>query len=106
MDVRGTTATLCALRSLVAAPCRASAPIEAYGHLPTLEDVVLSPDGKKLAFVHTATDARVLAVLSIADRKVVGGARLGETKLRSVHWADNDHLLIYTSATAMPMGLI
>jgi hypothetical protein len=103
----GLMASLLAVALLAAAmACNAGAPLEAYGRLPTLEDVVLSPDGQKLAFVHTAADARILAVMSIADHKVLGGARLGETKLRSIHWADNDHLLIYTSATGMPMGLI
>jgi hypothetical protein len=103
----GLMASLLAVALLAAAmACNAAAPLEAYGRLPTLEDVVLSPDGQKLAFVHTAADARILAVMSLADRKVLGGARLGETKLRGIHWADNDHLLIYTSATGMPMGLI
>jgi dipeptidyl aminopeptidase/acylaminoacyl peptidase len=103
----GFVASLLAAALLAAAmACNAAAPLEAYGRLATLEDVVLSPDGQKLAFVHTAADARILAVMSLADRKVLGGAQLGETKLRSIHWADNDHLLIYTSATGMPMGLI
>src|ERR1700754_1677148 len=103
----GLMASLLAMTVLgTAMACNAAAPLEAYGRLPALEDVVLSPDGRMLAFVHTAADARILAVMSLTDRKVLGGARLGETKLRSIHWADNDHLLIYTSATGMPLGLI
>jgi len=95
-----------ALIVALATPCQASAPLEAYGRLPTLEDVVLSPDGTKLAFVKTTADQRVLAILSLADRKVLGGGRVGDSKLRGVRWADNDHLLIITSATGMPLGLV
>ncbi len=80
--------------------------LEAYGRLPNLEDVALSPDGTKLAFVRTTEDSRILAVVAIAEQKFLGGAKLGETKLRRVHWADNDHLLIITSTTGMPMGLM
>ena len=106
MDVRKHPWTVIALLLAAAMRCHASAPLEAYGHLPTLEDVVLSPDGKKLAFVHTDADARILAVMSLADRKVLGGAKVGDSKLRGIHWADDDHLLIYTSATGMPFGLV
>jgi dipeptidyl aminopeptidase/acylaminoacyl peptidase len=106
MDVWKQTWLLGVMLLAAAVPSHAGAALEAYGHLPTLEDVVLSPGGKELAFVRTVADQRFLAVMSLADRKLLGSARLGETKLRAIHWADDDHLLIYTSATGMPMGLI
>jgi dipeptidyl aminopeptidase/acylaminoacyl peptidase len=83
-----------------------AAPVETYGRLPVLEDVVLSPDASKLAFVRTLDDARLLAIVSLADGKVIVGAKLGELKLRELRWADSDHLLITTSRTGMPFGLI
>jgi len=84
----------------------AAAPLETYGRLPALENVALSPDGTKLAFVRTFEDSRILAVVQVSPSRVLGGAKLGETKLRQIEWADNDRLLITTSTTGMPWGLI
>ena len=84
----------------------AALPLEVYGRLPSLEDVALSPDGARIAFGRTTQDTRLIAVLSLADNKVLGALRVTEQKLRQVAWADNDHLMIVTSATALPWGLM
>jgi dipeptidyl aminopeptidase/acylaminoacyl peptidase len=81
-------------------------PLEVYGRLPAIEDVSLSPDGSRIAFVTTTQNTRVIQVVSLADRKPLGGLRVGEAKLRAISWADENHLLITTSATGMPWGLI
>ncbi|HWW19225.1 MAG TPA: prolyl oligopeptidase family serine peptidase [Steroidobacteraceae bacterium] len=87
---------------LMTAPSR-SAPLEAYGRLPKIEDIILSPDGSRIAYVQTlANDHRVIAVRSLADQKVVGGLDAGNVKLRSLGWADNSHLMVVTSATDLP----
>lgn len=83
--------------------------LSVFGSLPSLEQVVLSPDGTKLAFVSTdANDTRFVAVSSLTDprKALLGGVRVGQAKLREIQWADNDHLMIITSATSLPMGLI
>jgi len=85
----------------------AEVPLEVYGRLPSLENVALSPDGTRIAMIRTTQNRRVLAVVSLTDRKLLGKPLgLGEVKLRSVQWADNDHLMIITSSTGMPLGLI
>ncbi len=91
--------------SLATGPA-AAAPLEVYGRLPSLEEVALSPDGARLAFVRTSGNDRVLAVADLASRKVMSGMRLGTAKLRSIEWADTDHLLIVTSETSLPWGLV
>ncbi len=93
------------LWACVSAPGYGTARLEAYGRLPSLEDVALSPDGRKLALVRTTGDVRAVLIISIGERKVLGGTRLGEIKLRRLSWADSDHLLIVTSATGAPWGL-
>jgi dipeptidyl aminopeptidase/acylaminoacyl peptidase len=81
----------------------APVPLEVYGRLPALENVALSPDGSRIAFARTDDNgARVIAVVALADRKGLGGFRLGEVKLRSLEWADADHLLMVTSTTTAP----
>lgn len=82
-----------------------STSLEVYGRLPGLEDVSLSPDGSKIAFVTTTQNSRAIQVVSLADRKPLGGLRVGEQKLRAVWWADDNHILIMTSTTGMPIEL-
>jgi dipeptidyl aminopeptidase/acylaminoacyl peptidase len=90
---------------LTCVPVARAAPLENYGHLPSLEDVSLSPDGARIAFVRTDDNERVLAIAEL-PRKLLLRAKLGETKLHSLAWADSDHLLITTSTTGMPWGLV
>jgi dienelactone hydrolase len=79
-----------------------AAPLDLYGHLPTLEDVALSPNGSRIAFVRTTGDARAIVVYSLADNKPITGMRIGDQKLRGIRWADETHLMIIVSAAAQP----
>jgi cephalosporin-C deacetylase-like acetyl esterase len=99
-------AILLMLVALLAMPVGRTVPLEVYGRLPTLEEVALSPNGSRLAFVRTTQNTRNLLVASLAGHEVLGGLRLGDSKLRGIEWADDDHLMIITSATSMPFGLI
>jgi len=80
--------------------------IETYGRLPNLENISISPDGSKLAFIRTDENARMLAIVAIGDSKVLAVGRLGETKIRDISWADPTHLLITMSTTTLPLGFI
>jgi dipeptidyl aminopeptidase/acylaminoacyl peptidase len=77
-------------------------PLDVYGRLPLLEDVILSPDGSKLAFVKTIGDERFLLIVRAGEPAALGGARVGDTKLRGLRWMDDDNLLITTSSTSLP----
>ncbi len=93
----------CALAALATAPSiRAAVPLEVYGRLPHYENVVLSPDGSRVAFIRTDENARTVVVQELASGKRLGELRAGDQKLRGIRWADNDRLMIYTSATAIP----
>ncbi|MGC1520991.1 MAG: S9 family peptidase [Steroidobacteraceae bacterium] len=96
---------LCVWVALLAAPAPADPAVEDYGRLPSIEQAALSPDGSKIAFVKTTQDWRVLAIVDIGEEKLVGGMRLGDAKLRSIEWADDDHLLLTTASSTMPRGL-
>jgi acetyl esterase/lipase len=103
----GSAVALLALAAAFAAPTGWTAPLEVYGKLPAVEDVALSPDGSRLAMIRTVADDRLLAVVSVSEHKVLGKPlRIGAAKLRSLEWADDGHLMIVTSQTALPMGLI
>ena len=97
----------CILAAMAIAPwVGAAVPPEVYGRLPALEDVALSPDGSRIAFVSTAVDTRLVAAMALAGRKALGGFRIGEEKLRWLAWADSNHLLFETSTTVAPWGYV
>ncbi len=77
-------------------------PLEAYGRLPTLEDLSLSPDGTRLAFVRTVGDQRNLVVHRLGESQALAAVHVGDAKLRGVEWMDNDHLLLMVSSTSLP----
>jgi len=73
-----------------------------FGRLPALEDVALSPDGSRVAFVRTVGDERVVAAVSLNDNKPLGIVRVGDVKLRSVEWVDNRNIMLGLSKTRNP----
>ncbi|MCI3131682.1 alpha/beta hydrolase family protein [Phenylobacterium aquaticum] len=86
--------------ALLAATSARAAPLEAYGKLPDIEDVAISPDGQKLAVIWTASGGRRIIVKSLADGSMFG-LDAGPAKVRSLDWAGLDHLLITTSTTSI-----
>jgi hypothetical protein len=53
--------------------------IEVFGRLPAVEDMVLSPDGSKVAFVETSGDKRSVLVFDLQNRnKPLGAFRVGD----------------------------
>ena len=89
----------------IIATAHAATPLEAYGRLPDLEDVAISPDATKLAFVRATGDLRAVMIMSLRDHKVLAAEGLGEIKLRQLSWADAEHLMILTSATGVPWDI-
>ena len=77
-------------------------PLAAFGRHATLEDVVISPDGSKIAFVRTNGDSRTLAVAAVINPEVLGAVLVGEAKLRQLEWIDDDNLLATASTTSPP----
>lgn len=86
------------------APNSHAAALEVYGRLPTLEDVALSPDGSRLAFVRTMGDKRTIVIVSLTEGRGINTIHMGDYKLRSITWADSEHLLITTSETGVFYG--
>lgn len=76
-----------------------AAPLELYGRLPTIEDVAISPNGGRIAYVLTKGEERTVAIESLPDRQPVMIAPAGAAKVRGLTWAGDGHLLI-TASTA------
>jgi dipeptidyl aminopeptidase/acylaminoacyl peptidase len=77
----------------------AAAPLEAYGGLPSIESVEISPDGTALALVAMVNDERYILVKSLSG-PLLASTKVAFNKIRSVQWADQDHLIIIASSTA------
>lgn len=71
---------------------------DAYGRLPNVDQVTLSPSGEFYAYVNTTDGQRQAVVKTLAGQlKLV--APLGVNKLRNLEWAGDDHLAITESLT-------
>ena len=84
----------------------APAPLAAYGELPTIEQIAISPDGKLLAIDFVKGEQRSILVQDLAAQKIVTGIRTGDTKVRGLEFAGDDHLIITSSSTSGMLGVM
>jgi len=77
---------------------RAAPPLEAYGRLPAIDNVSLSPSGELFALVGRAGQGQRLFVRK-ADGEVVFLADLGAMDIVHIEWAGEDHLLVVSRTT-------
>lgn len=75
------------------------APLAAYGALPSLELVQLSPSGDRLAFITVVGEQRTLAVVDLTTNTSLGAVGVGVIKVRDLEWIDQQRVLITTSST-------
>lgn len=75
-----------------------------YAAPPSTEDVALSPDGTRLAYVHTEGDRRMILLANVADRKIIHWVDASVETPRRLEWADDDNLLITTSVATTVSG--
>ena len=86
---------------LLCMPAALAASIADYGRLPTLSDVTLSPDGKTLAYIGGTDEKRLVAIQSIEAKGPPVLLNFNKMKLRSLHWAGSNYLIILTSQTTL-----
>jgi dipeptidyl aminopeptidase/acylaminoacyl peptidase len=77
-------------------------PLSAYGDLPSIEEVVISPTGKKLAVLGSFNERRMLVVFD-QELKMEKSFVLGEVKVRSFDFV-NDGLLLLRRSTTEDLG--
>jgi acetyl esterase/lipase len=88
-----------AILLLVGWKAGATPPIEAYGALPAVDMMALSPSGDRFAYVEADGEKRQLIVATI-DKKPLVVQPLGTTKVRSLDWVGDDHIMVASSVTA------
>src|SRR6185369_14581855 len=79
-----------------------AAPAEAFGSIPQVTEVDLSPDGNLVAWCHTPPGGKAAVVIfDVATQKYRRTIPLEPgLNLRSITWADNETLLITVSTFA------
>lgn len=92
--------------SIAAAPAGDAAsappPLALFGQLPSLADPALSPTGDRLALLELQKGERYIVIFDLVKSKLVSAVRVGDTKVRSLRWYDDNRLLILYSATSYP----
>ena len=76
---------------------QAPPPLEAYGELPDIEDVSLSPNGR-IALLGKVNGKRVVLMLD-ENRKPMNYALVGDIKVRSIGWAGEDIVIVQRTDT-------
>ena len=71
-----------------------------FGALPTFDDVAISPDGRKLALLGNFDGQSAVYVRDIESGAMTPLVSAGETKARSVGWANNETILFWVSNAA------
>jgi dipeptidyl aminopeptidase/acylaminoacyl peptidase len=91
-------AAVLALAAQARAAQPAPPPTDAYGGLPQIELMTLSPSGAALAYVVVTGDQRQVVVKDLAGTALYAAA-VGDNKVRGLAWAGDGHLLVEATAT-------
>ena len=73
-------------------------PIEIYAATPQVDNIALSPDGKRVAVISQTGDDKMLIYFDVAE-PTGKSIRLGPAKIRNLFWGSNDHVVIVDSQT-------
>jgi dipeptidyl aminopeptidase/acylaminoacyl peptidase len=100
-------AAFCAVAlALLSAPVSAQTPppVEAFGRLPDVADVAISPDGRRVALARNSlTAGAAVSVLDLDNPSSQTGYRVGPNiSLRDVFWADNTRIAYLVNQTVRP----
>jgi len=68
-------------------------PIEAYGRLPAIDMVSLSPSGQKIVSIGDIEGKRYILVRMISGQTLLA-APIEDSKVRDIIWVDENHILI------------
>ncbi len=79
-------------------------PLEAYGALPEVSLMTISPSGNRVAFRQVNADQDVVVVVDIDSMKILAGVGVSEVKPRSLRFVDDNFVVVVASNTVNPMG--
>ncbi|MES1156424.1 MAG: S9 family peptidase [Alphaproteobacteria bacterium] len=85
-------------------PANSSAPppVEAFGNLPQVDSVAMSPDGTRVAMALSMNGQPSVAIIDVQSGHAMRAAVDDKAELRSVWWADNNRVAFIVSRTFQP----
>lgn len=91
---------------LLSASATAAPPLAAYGQLPGMSNVAISPDGSKFAAILGDENRAEIQVRDTSTGALLSAAVTDKAKLRSLQWAGPEHLIATISTTAGVLGIL
>jgi dipeptidyl aminopeptidase/acylaminoacyl peptidase len=93
------------LASTSLAQAQTPPPVEAYGRLPAISAVSISPDGQRLIASVAEGEASAWQIINLSNGQTEHNYSVpAELALRSVGWADNGHALVNVSRAVRHAG--
>ncbi len=85
---------------ILAAPAAATPPLSAYGQLPAIRSLEISPDGSKFAAIVGDEQRSEIQVRAFGSNQLLSVSSADRFKVRSLQWAGPDHVVTTVSTTA------
>jgi dipeptidyl aminopeptidase/acylaminoacyl peptidase len=104
MSLRTVLASVCLGWCALAMPASAKPPLEAFGDVPQIRGMELSPDGKKIAFLQRINGDDLLVIHDLATGTSKGLTRVGDIRARYVHFVGNDYVVLVASKETRTFG--
>lgn len=80
------------------AHAQGSVPLSEYGKLPEIDDLAISPSGKRIALIRNVEGDRALIALEDQANPVLA-IKIGDLKIRYLEWIGEDRILLVSSQT-------
>lgn len=79
-------------------------PLEAYGAMPAISLMTISPSGKRFAYRMTTSEQDAIVVVDLDANELISGMAVGEISARELRFVDDDNLIIIAGRTAKAFG--
>ena len=79
-------------------------PLEAYGAMPTVDLMVISPSGDRIAYRLTTSHQDVIAVVDLNKKEMVSGVSVEDISVRQLRLIDDNTLIIIAGRSAEVFG--
>lgn len=76
---------------------RAELPLEAYGQLPSVSGLAISPDGSRIAFRRSTNEMDAVIVIDRTAGEGIAAIDGSKTRLRTIRFLDRDKLILYAA---------
>jgi dipeptidyl aminopeptidase/acylaminoacyl peptidase len=94
----------CTAALISATPAAAKPPIEAFGDVPEIRAMEISPDGSKVAFLQRREDKDILAVYDFAAKTSKPLVSVTEIRARHVEFVGNNYVVLIASTDTRTSG--